>query len=61
MIFVAGFLTAVLLYVVGSIMERRELAERERQLRARWGRDEQPSTHCRPAHRATSAQPIQSA
>ena len=39
MVFVAGFLTAAILWVAGTILERRELAERERQWRQRHGRD----------------------
>jgi hypothetical protein len=39
MILVAMFLSGVLLYVVGSILERRELAERERWWRELHGRD----------------------
>jgi hypothetical protein len=38
MILVATFLSGVVLYVIGSLMERRELAERERWWRS--GRDE---------------------
>ena len=40
MILVAGFLSGVVLYVIGSLMERHELAERERRWRERYGRDE---------------------
>jgi hypothetical protein len=40
MILVAMFLSGVVLYVIGSLMERRELAERERRWRERCGRDE---------------------
>jgi len=44
MILFAMFLSGVLLYVIGSILERRELAERERWWRDRHGRDEKPRT-----------------
>jgi len=39
MFLVAMFLSGVLLYVIGSILERRELAERERWWRELHGRD----------------------
>jgi len=40
MILVAVFLSGVLLYVIGSVLERRELAERERWWRELHRRDE---------------------
>jgi len=44
MILFAMFLSGVLLYVIGSILERRELSERERWWRELDGRDEKPPT-----------------
>ena len=42
MILFAMFLSGVVLYVIGSIMERRELAARERRWREGCGRDDRP-------------------
>jgi hypothetical protein len=38
MIFVAAFLSGVVLYIIGSVMDRRERAERERRWKDRDGR-----------------------
>jgi hypothetical protein len=44
MILLAVFLSGVVPYVVGSLLERYELEERERRWRERYGRDETPRT-----------------
>ena len=44
MILLAVFLSGVVPYVVGSLLERYELEERERRWRVRYGRDETPRT-----------------
>lgn len=35
---IAGLITGILLYVVGSIMEHHERAKRDREWRDRWGK-----------------------
>ena len=44
MILFVMFLSGVVLYVIGSIMERRELVARERWWQERYGRDESRRT-----------------